>query len=305
MRQIGTLQNESDANRFGAFLLTLGIDNTVEPSKDAWDIWVENDDHLDKARAQLDQFLLSPAAPQYDTALTAAKSIEAEKELAAEKRRKNFIDVRTRSSQVQQYNIPLTMLLLGVMVMVGFLTRLQTSRGGDPAEPPLINILQIAPYFDGHHYEYLNAIFQHGEIWRLITPIFLHDGLLHIIFNLMVLADLGGLIESRRGTIFFVLLVLATAIVSNLAQYYWHGPGFGGMSGVNYGLFGYAWIKGRLDPMSNIGVRQQTTTIMLVWLVACMTGYLGPVANMAHFVGMVVGIAFAYIPHLARRLSRR
>jgi GlpG protein len=304
MRQIGTLQNESDAHRFGAFLLTLGIDNNVEESNDAWDIWVANDDHLDHARTELDKFTAAPAGAQYDQAVVAAKSIEAEKEQAAEKRRKNFIDVRTRSSQVMQSNIPLTMLLVAVTIMVGFLTKVWSEGGQLSEEPALINNLRIAPIVDGGYF-HLDAIFKHGQVWRLITPIFMHLGLIHVIFNLMWLVDLGGMIESRRGTIFLGILVLTTAVLSNLSQYYWAGPLFAGMSGVNYGLFGYAWIKGRIDPTANVGVRPQTATLMLVWLVACMTGLLGPVANMAHFVGMLVGMTFAYVPHLARSVSRR
>jgi GlpG protein len=49
-------------------------------------------------------------------------------------------------------------------------------------------------------------------------------------------------------------------------------PRFGGMSGVNYALFGFAWMTGRLRPHLGIGVAQQTVTVMMVWLFICMTG---------------------------------
>src|SRR5690606_32056072 len=113
-----------------------------------------------------------------------------------------------------------------------------------------------------------------GQIWRLISPIFVHFGLLHLIFNLYMLSQLGTAIERRRGTAEFGLLVLVTALVSNLAQFALpdvfsvpsaragDGP-FGGMSGVLYGLFGYAWMRSRYDPASGLWLHPQTVMLLM------------------------------------------
>src|SRR5207244_8552606 len=87
---------------------------------------------------------------------------------------------------------------------------------------------------------------RHGEIWRLVTPMFIHFSPLHILFNMLWLRDLGSMIEGRQSSLHLLLLVLVIAVCSNLAQCYlnYKGPVFGGLSGVVYGLLVYICICG-------------------------------------------------------------
>ena len=120
---------------------------------------------------------------------------------------------------------------------------------------------------------------RHGEVWRLFTPMFVHFGLPHLFFNILWLLDLGTMIERRQSTARLALLVLVIAALSNFGQYLIGGPGFGGMSGVVYGLLGYAWMKGKFDPASGLFVHPQTMLMMLVWLFLCMTPLLAALFN--------------------------
>ena len=133
-----------------------------------------------------------------------------------------------------------------------------------------------------------------GQLWRLITPIFLHFNLLHILFNCMWLHSLGSQIEKKKGTKFFITFILCTAIVSNLSQFLITGPAFGGMSGVVYGLFGYVWIKSRLDPGDGFYIDPVIAMIMLGFFLVCFTGAFGGVANWAHAGGLIVGLGWGY-----------
>lgn len=134
-----------------------------------------------------------------------------------------------------------------------------------------------------------------GQLWRLITPIFIHFGILHFVFNMMWVWDLGKLIEARKGAGFYLLFVLLVGTLSNLAQYsLTQSALFGGMSGVVYGLFSYVWIRGRYDPNFGIGLHKTTVHMMLAWFVLCWTGLLGPIANWAHTMGLLAGAAWAY-----------
>jgi GlpG protein len=161
----------------------------------------------------------------------------------------------------------------------------------------------------------LEPIF-HGQIWRLVTPIFLHYGIMHIVFNMWCLYLLGGAIEWRRGRVRYLSMVLLLAVLSNLAQYFLgrigsggplaslpRSPAFGGMSGVAYGLFGYIWMKERFQPEMGLRIGLNNIIIMMGWFFLCMTPLsqtiIGSrVANVAHAAGLIVGMLIGYAPVL-------
>jgi GlpG protein len=129
----------------------------------------------------------------------------------------------------------------------------------------------------------------------------MHFGWMHIIFNMMWLRQLGGQVESNAGTLRFLAIFAATAAGSNLAQYWLFRPEFGGMSGVNYALFGYVWMHSRYAPNSGYALTSATTWLMMGWLVWCGTGLAGPVANAAHAFGLIAGLGLALPSYLRFR----
>ena len=132
------------------------------------------------------------------------------------------------------------------------------------------------------------------ELWRLITPMFLHFTLAHIAFNLMWWWVFAGDIEKKQSALHLLLVTLIVALCSNVAQFIVTGPNFGGLSGVVYGLLGYCWILGRRSPHLGITVQASTMRFMVLWLVLCYTDVVseivGPIANAAHTVGLVAGV---------------
>ena len=142
---------------------------------------------------------------------------------------------------------------------------------------------------------------QEGEYWRLITPMFLHFGITHLVFNMFWLAFLGSKIERQGGSIHLCVLVLVVGIASNLGQYLWTGlTHFGGMSGVIYGLLGYLWMCYKLTPKEVYFIPAELFWCMIGWLLLCATGFIEillgmGIANAAHVFGLSVGIILGFI----------
>jgi len=178
---------------------------------------------------------------------------------------------------------PVTTALISVSALVALLS-------GLGANLDLLLGLFISSTLHGGLHE-----IQSGEIWRLFTPAFIHFGVLHFVFNMLWIWNLGTVIESLLGSSRLIFLTLGIGIFSNLAQYYWSGPAFGGMSGILYGLLGYLWVQGRFNPGFGVILNRSIVIMMMVWFVLCWTGLLGPIANMAHTVGLATGIILGLI----------
>ncbi|MBT3980640.1 MAG: rhomboid family intramembrane serine protease [Bacteriovoracaceae bacterium] len=129
-----------------------------------------------------------------------------------------------------------------------------------------------------------------GEFWRIITPILIHFNFMHILFNLLWLKDLGSIIEAEKGSGYFTILVILSGVLSNLSQYFVKGPMFGGMSGVVYALLGHIWMYKRFNQSAKYSLPQKDVYMMVGWYFLCLFGLMGPIANIAHGVGLSVGM---------------
>ena len=181
---------------------------------------------------------------------------------------------------------PLTAVLIAISVAVAIFSRL-----GQNAD--VLSSLFITRYRLRDGEGFLPEIVQ-GQVWRLLTPIFIHFGIMHLVFNMLWLKDLGSMIEKLVSTWVLLALVIVIGIPSNLGQFYFHGPFFGGMSGIVYGLLGYVWMKSKFDPASGLFLEKQTVTWMIGWFFLCLTGAMGSVANYAHGIGLVTGMIWGF-----------
>lgn len=294
MRTIGEIPDEAAARIFGDFLCAQGIAHELERgANNAWEVWVKSDDECPRAAELLAVFQRNPADPQFAQATRAAADVrrrEAE-DLASYRRRVR--NARTFFPSLKGYRFgPLTFVLMTVSVVVFVLTSLGTDF--EPVKglwfsehrnsgPFWRRILEVPELRD-------------GQLWRLLTPIFIHLGFIHILFNLMWLADLGSMIEGRQSSSLLGWLVFVIAVGSNVVEYVASGrPHFGGMSGVVYGLVGYMWIRGKLDPGCGLRLSRETVITSMGWFFFCFSGLAGPIANGAHAGGLVIGMIWGWL----------
>jgi GlpG protein len=294
MRLIGHLDNEQAARTFADYLCVQHIDCQLEFQKgEGWGIWVMDEDNLENATGLLTAFRQNPQDPTYQTEGKGAAKLRAEQQKSEEAYRKRQMGRRYLFRPLRGYGFGiLTYILIVACVVVAILSKLGTDK---QALMGLFISTRDAGSLSG-----LTEIRQ-GELWRLITPIFIHFGPVHLLFNMLWLKDLGSMIEDRQSMGYLAMLVVVLAVCSNVAQYYWGGWYFGGMSGVVYGLLGYIWIRGRFDPGSGLFVDRLTVAMMMVWFFLCCLGMVGDIANMAHTVGLGVGMLWGFLSSLRYR----
>ena len=260
MRQIGTLPQEDSARKFTAHLLTLGIQASADAENDQWEIWVRDEDQISQAREELAQYEADPESPIYREAQSKANAIQQAEVDKAIKARENVIEVRGNwKTANRQRRRPLTIVLMLICMSVAMVSgtfapqekgesRTLAERAlmfRDPSLPLQLDSERGA--IDDNASLTFQSILR-GEVWRLVTPIFLHGDFIHLLFNVIMLYHFGSMIEDTYGTWKFALMVFLFAIAANLLQAALVGPNVIGISGVVYGLFGFVWLKSIFEP---------------------------------------------------------
>ncbi|MFV0443980.1 MAG: rhomboid family intramembrane serine protease [Planctomycetaceae bacterium] len=286
MRRIGQLSSEAEARRFGEYLELEGIDSRLESADGAWQVWILDEDQIAAATEELSHYQADPAAEKYRAAeQRAIAQRQAELDKALQTRRETLVKRRRRPRTAWQAT-PVSLLVIIACGMATAAIRF----GGDTELTGLLKISEykvIAPWTLG-----LPEI-RSGQLWRLITPCLIHFDPLHLVGNVSWFYLLGRVIERTRKRSRFLLFLLVLGVGSNLAQYLMHGPNFGGLSGVDCGLFGFLWFKSQFRPEAGFHLPPEQTVLFAGWMLIALSGAVGPIANTAHLAGLTLGILLA------------
>jgi membrane associated rhomboid family serine protease len=158
-----------------------------------------------------------------------------------------------------------------------------------------------------------NTLINHGEWWRLVTPVFIHIGWLHLLVNMYSLFMLGPYVERLYGSARFVFFWIATGIAGVAASYLASSmggkPGImgrflfrggdgpsAGASGALFGLVGVLFVFGiKYRHELPEGFKRAFGLGMLpTILINLFIGYTIPfIDNAAHLGGLAAGMLFA------------
>ncbi len=314
MRSLGQIDGRKPTEQFVAFLLTQKIKTHiegVEGKADYWEVWVRNEDQLAEANKHLLTFKQNPTDSRYDMAMKeATRLLEAEQKTKhAAARNIRQMDA-SRTPQLTRGPIPpLTLTLVILAVVVSFasnfmdLRALKNNKWGEV----VVNELSFVEPAAWNKTQDPAASLKRGELWRVVTPIFMHGSMLHLAFNLFMLVSLGRLTERIQGTPKFAVFVLMLAVFPNLLQGLMPpslggSPLFVGISGVVYGLFGYIWIRSSRHPEMGVAIPMPMVVVVLGMIVLGFAAGMSEselaagwrLANFCHLGGLLVGIAVAF-----------
>jgi len=145
--------------------------------------------------------------------------------------------------------------------------------------------IDVSPLFE-------TAMIRRGELWRLVTSILPHAGILHLAFNIYWLWVFGTLVEETFGHLKTVALILLFAVGSGAWEFALASGGVG-LSGVGYGLFGLIWMLSRYNERFKDAIDARTVQLFVGWFFFCifatLTNFM-PVANIAHGTGALLGV---------------
>ncbi len=266
-----------DLSGFSTWLKHEGIDHKITREGEGQILWLANPDQATPVLAALDQYL-------------SREDVRAAVDHAGQ------APIKGGRWQPSPRHAPLVVAIIAVAAVVAWVTGLGNS---------LLSAWFM--YVDPRDFEWqtfdgrVAAMFETlgtGQIWRLVTPDFLHFSWMHIIFNAVMLWFLGSQVEWFDGRGRFLALFLVSSLLSNTLQFLASGPLFGGLSGVVYGVLGYCWLSQQRRPRFQFP--PALVGFALVWMIIGFTPLpewlgIGRMANEAHLGGFVAGFLMAVV----------
>ncbi len=277
MHRIRELAPDVDLGGFSAWLNQQGVQHRITREANSQVLWLAHPEQAQPVLTALEQYLSDDGVRQRVNQVAR-------------------MPIRGGRWQPSPRHAPLVILLIGLAAVVAWVTGLGTNL-----------ISAVFMYVDPRYHEWqsfadrlggLTATLGSGQLWRLITPDFLHFSVMHILFNAVMLWFLGSQVEWMDGKGRFIALFLVTSLTSNTLQHLVSGPLFGGLSGVVYGVLGYCWLSQQRRPRFQFP--PALVTFALVWMLIGFTPLpeavgIGRMANEAHLGGFLGGLLMAVL----------
>lgn len=279
MIRVAALPTERDLRPLLVAMSRQGIRHRVVEESGAQVLWVANEEDATRARELVQQFLALQAQGKL-------QDLPPQGDLRGYFPIRNYINDALRAI----WAAPVTCALIAVTLLVALVSQLGTRLNPVAflfypapqlgADPGLMSLITIFGNLEGL-----------SEMLRTLTPMLLHFGAVHLVFDVLWLWYFGRMIESHQSSLVYLLVVLFTSYISNTTQYVWtYSSNFGGLSGVVYGLLGYIWMWQVVIPWGRLRLPGSMIGVLIVMLVL-MEVFAGAfIATAAHIGGLVSGM---------------
>jgi rhomboid protease GluP len=140
-----------------------------------------------------------------------------------------------------------------------------------------------------------------GQFWRLITNVFLHFGIFHLLFNMYALLYVGLLLEPYLGKTRFIMAYFFTGVIASLTSIYWHPLTISaGASGAIFGMYGVFLAMLTTNLIDRALRKPLLTSIGVFVFFNLANGLKDGIDNAAHIGGLISGllIGYGYYPAL-------
>lgn len=289
MYRVKQIDTGVDLAGFSQWLKEQGVDHRISEESGSQILWLSDPDMAEPVLRALERLMNEPELRERVNELAASP-----------------VFVRGRW-QPSPRHAPIVLSMIVIAAFCGWLTGL----GQDSGLSAYLMMIDPRFYDWGSlaaRFQALSSTLASGQVWRLITPDFLHFSLTHIIFNSVMLWFLGSQVEWFDGRRRLLVLFFVVSILSNGLQYMVSGPLFGGLSGVVYGILGYCWLSQRKRPRFQFP--PALVTFAVVWMLIGFTPLtemigLGRMANEAHVGGFLAGLLLAGVLPAQKKAPQR
>lgn len=138
-------------------------------------------------------------------------------------------------------------------------------------------------------------VFGDGEWWRLFLHIYLHTGILHMLFNVFALLAAGKVVEKKIGSLPYLLLYHVIAVISAIIMclIFPDSTSVGASAGI-FGMIGIVCaMKWKKDVVCNESLKKGELIYIIVFSVLSLL--LGLESFVTHFVAFVFGIILGFL----------
>ncbi|RXP54517.1 rhomboid family intramembrane serine protease [Lutibacter sp. HS1-25] len=142
-----------------------------------------------------------------------------------------------------------------------------------------------------------------GEWWRLLTSMFLHIGIFHLLMNMYALAYIGLLLEPYLGKSRFLSAYILSGIAGSVASLYWNELTISaGASGAIFGMYGLFLAMLSTNLIEKSARKSLLTSIGVFVVYNLVNGINGDIDNAAHIGGLISGaiIGYSFYPSLVK-----